>query len=355
MASFYRVPRSITSVFDALLIVSFGGPEGPDDVVPFLQNVTRGRDVSPERLRVVAEQYHRFGGISPINAQCRDLIEKLTTEFAAHDLALPIYWGNRNWHPLLPDAVQQMRDDGIRRALAFITSPYSSYSSCRQYLDDIARAREAVGGGAPEVQRLPHYFDHPGFVEPLSRNVAAALATAREGDSAAEPALLYSAHSIPTAMAQACDYEAQLREVARLVTEKCAPGHPWSLVWQSRSGPPTVPWLEPDVGDALTALAAGDTRSVVVAPIGFISDHMEVVYDLDVLAAERAAALGLRFARAATVGAAPEFVAMIRQLVEERLDPEAPRSKGRSGPGPQRSLGRLGVRPDCVAGCCPPR
>ena len=353
MASFYRVPRSITSVFDALLIVSFGGPEGPDDVVPFLQNVTRGRDVSPERLRVVAEQYHRFGGISPINAQCRDLIEKLTTEFAAHDLALPIYWGNRNWHPLLPDAVQQMRDDGIRSALAFITSPYSSYSSCRQYLDDIARAREAVGAGAPEVQRLRHYFDHPGFVEPLSRNVAAALAAARNGGGG-EPALLYSAHSIPTAMAQASDYEAQLREVASLVTEKCAPGHPWSLVWQSRSGPPTVPWLEPDVGDALTALAAGGTRSVVVAPIGFISDHMEVVYDLDVLAAERAAALGLRFTRAATVGAAPEFVAMIRQLVEERLDPSAPRptprSKGRSDP----ALGRVVVRPDCAAGCCPP-
>jgi ferrochelatase len=359
MASFYRVPRSITSVFDALLIVSFGGPEGPDDVVPFLQNVTRGRDVSPERLRVVAEQYHRFGGISPINAQCRELIEKLTTEFAAHDLELPIYWGNRNWHPLLPDALQQMRDDGIHRALAFITSPYSSYSSCRQYLDDIARARDAVGAGAPEVQRLRHYFDHPGFVEPLSRNVAAALATARDGhsrdgDIRDEPALLYSAHSIPTAMAQASDYEAQLREVARLVTERCAPGHPWSLVWQSRSGPPTVPWLEPDVGDALTALAAGGTRSVVVAPIGFISDHMEVVYDLDVLAAERAAALGLRFTRAATVGAAPEFVAMIRQLVEERLDAESARSKGRSGPV-LRSLGRLGVRPDCVAGCCPPR
>ena len=358
MASFYRVPRSITSVFDALLIVSFGGPEGPDDVVPFLQNVTRGRNISPERLQVVAEQYHRFGGISPINAQCRDLIDKLTTEFAAHDVALPIYWGNRNWHPMLTDAMQQMRDDGIRSALAFITSPYSSYSSCRQYLEDIARARESVGAGAPEVQRLRHFFNHPGFVEPLSHNVAAALAAVRD-DGDGEPALLYSAHSIPTAMAQASDYEAQLREVARLVTERCAPGHPWSLVWQSRSGPPTVPWLEPDVGDALAALAAGGTRSVVIAPIGFISDHMEVVYDLDVLAAERAAALGLRFARAATVGTAPEFVAMIRELVEERLDPAPSRSKGRSGPAPSRSKGRslggLGVRPDCADGCCPAR
>jgi len=206
---------------------------------------------------------------------------------------------------------------------------------------------------------LSAFLLSPGFVQPLSRNVAAALAAARDDDGDGEPALLYSAHSIPTAMAQASDYEAQLREVARLVTERCAPGHPWSLVWQSRSGPPAVPWLEPDVGDALTELAAGGTRSVVVAPIGFISDHMEVVYDLDVLAADRAAALGLRFARAATVGTAPEFVAMIRELVEERLDPAPSRSKGRSGPAPSRSEGRslggLGVRPDCAAGCCPAR
>ncbi|MEO5838563.1 MAG: ferrochelatase [Acidimicrobiales bacterium] len=332
-------------MFDAVLIVSFGGPEGPDDVVPFLENVTRGRNIPPERLRVVAEQYLRFGGVSPINAQCRDLIDKLTTEFAAHDLALPIYWGNRNWHPLLTDTMQQMRDDGVRRALAFITSPYSSYSSCRQYLDDITRARDAVGPGAPEVQRLRHYFNHPGFVEPLARNVGAALAAARDGgDDAGEPALLYTAHSIPLTMAQTSDYEAQLREVAGLVTDRCAPGQPWSLVWQSRSGPPTVPWLEPDIGDALTTLAAGGTRSVVAAPIGFISGHMEVVYDLDVLAAERAAALGLRFVRAATVGSAPEFVTMIRQLVEERLDPAAPRP----------ALGCLGVRPDCAVSCCPP-
>ena len=324
---------------DALLIVSFGGPEGPDDVVPFLQNVTRGRNIPPERLSEVAEHYLRFGGVSPINGQCRELIDKLTTEFAAHDLALPIYWGNRNWHPLLTDVLQQMRADGIRRAFAFITSPYSSYSSCRQYLDDIARARDAVGPGAPEVSRLRHYFDHPGFIEPLSRNVAAALAEARGDD---EPALLYSAHSIPSAMAQASDYEAQLREVARLVTETGAPGHPWSLVWQSRSGPPAVPWLEPDIGDALDALAASGTRSVVVAPIGFVSDHMEVVFDLDVQAAERAAALGLRFVRAATVGAAPEFVSMIRELVAERMDPSSPR----------RALGRLGLRPECTAGCC---
>jgi ferrochelatase len=327
-------------VFDALLIVSFGGPEGPDDVVPFLQNVTRGRNIPPDRLRDVAEHYLLFGGVSPINAQCRQLIQSLTAEFAARDLHLPIYWGNRNWHPLLPDVMQQMRDDGIHSALAFITSPYSSYSSCRQYLDDIERAREVVGPGSPDVHRLRHYFDHPGFIAPLSRNVAAALATVSDDD----PALLYSAHSIPIAMAEASDYEAQLREVARLVTETAAPGRPWTLVWQSRSGPPSVPWLEPDVGDQLGVVAAGGTRSVVVAPIGFISDHMEVVFDLDVQAAERADALGLRFVRAATVGAAPEFVAMIRELVEERLDPSAPR----------RTLGRLELRPECGGRCCLP-
>ena len=326
-------------MFDALLIVSFGGPEGPDDVVPFLQNVTRGRNIPPQRLSEVAQHYQRFGGISPINAQCRQLIAGLTAEFATHHVELPIYWGNRNWHPLLPATMQQMRDDGIRRALAFITSPYSSYSSCRQYLDDIARARDLVGPDAPEVQRLRHYFDHPGFIEPLTRNVAAALDTVADDDTA----LLYSAHSIPVAMARTSDYEAQLSEVARLVTEAAAPGHPWKLVWQSRSGPPTVPWLEPDVGDHLAALAADGTRSVVVAPIGFISDHMEVVFDLDVQAAERAASLGLRFVRAATVGAAPEFVSMIRELVQERLDSSTPR----------RTLGRLGVRPECAAGCCP--
>ena len=327
-------------VFDALLIVSFGGPEGPDDVIPFLQNVTRGRNIPPARLAVVGEHYLRFGGVSPINAQCRALIDKLTAEFAEHDIDLPIYWGNRNWHPLLPDVMQQMRDDGIGRALAFITSPYSSYSSCRQYLDDIARAREIVGPDAPDVQRLRHYFDHPGFIEPLARNVAAALASVA-GDR--EPVLLYSAHSIPVAMADASDYEAQLREVARLVTAAAAPGHEWTLVFQSRSGAPGTPWLEPDIGDQLGEVAAAGRRSVVVAPIGFISDHMEVVFDLDVQAAERAAGLGLEFVRAATVGIAPEFVAMIRQLVEEQTaDP----------PPPHRALSRLALGPYCHPGCC---
>jgi ferrochelatase len=324
-------------VSDALLIVSFGGPEGPDDVVPFLENVTRGRPIAPERLQAVAGHYHRFGGVSPINEQCRALIARLRVELDAHDVALPIYWGNRNWHPLLADTVAQMRDDGIGRAFAFITSPYSSYSSCRQYLDDIERARSLAGPAAPHVQRLRHYFDHPGFIEPLARHTAAALA-----DAGPTSALLYCAHSIPAAMAAGCDYEAQLREVARLVTDRAAPGHPWSLVWQSRSGPPTVPWLEPDIGDALDDLASHGGRSVVVAPIGFVADHMEVVYDLDIQAAERARALGLRYVRAATAGEAPEFVTMIRELLAEKTEGTPP-----------RGLGALCARRYCEPGCCP--
>jgi ferrochelatase len=324
-------------VFDALLIVSFGGPEGPDDVVPFLEIVTRGRPIPRERLQVVGEHYLRFGGVSPINARCRELIDAVRTEFDVHGVALPVYWGNRNWHPFLHDTIAQMRDDGVARALAFITSPYSSFSSCRQYLGAIDAARARVGAGAPSVQRLRHYFDHPGFIEPLARNVAAALAAAGE-----HAALLYSAHSIPVAMAQQCDYELQLREVARLVTERAAPGRPWTLAWQSRSGPPAVPWLEPDLATAIDDAAAAGAPTVVVAPIGFIADHMEVVYDLDVQAAEHAERHGLRFVRAATVGTAPEFVSMIRELVAEATDPTAPR----------RALSRLGERRYCGDGCC---
>ena len=309
-------------------------------MVPFLQNVTRGRNIPPERLSEVAEHYLRFGGISPINEQCRNLIDKLTSEFAAHDLALPIYWGNRNWHPLLTDVVRQMRDDGIRRAFVFITSPYSSYSSCRRYLDDIARARDTVGPGAPDTDVCATISITRASSNHCHATSPPLVAARAEGDD--EPALLYSANSIPMAMAQTSDYEAQLREVARLVTENSVPGHPWSLVWQSRSGPPTMPWLEPDIGDVCGVASAG-TRSVVVAPIGFISDHMEVVFDLDVQAAERAAALGLRFARAAT-GRHPARVRV--------HDPRTRRGTDGSV-GARRALGRLGVRPERLLGVVP--
>lgn len=317
------------SDYDAVIVVSFGGPEGPDDVMPFLDNVLRGRPVPPERREAVATHYHRFGGRSPLNGHNRALVAAIGADLRAHGVGLPIYWGNRNWHPLLADTVAKMRDDGVHRALAFVTSAYASYSGCRQYLDDIARARAAVGDGAPEIDKLRVFYDHPGFVEANADALVAALAEVGGPASVA-----FTAHSIPLAMAATCDYQAQLAATARLVVSRAAPeGVPWSLVFQSRSGPPTQPWLEPDIGDHLRALAAAGNRRVIVAPIGFISDHMEVVYDLDTEAQQLANQLGLRMVRAATAGVHPAFVAMVRQLIGERLDPSAARlSLGAEGP-----------------------
>jgi len=254
---------------------------------------------------------------------------------------MPVYWGNRNWHPFLSDTVRQMHDDGVMRALAFVTSAYASYSGCHQYLDDIARARATVGPGAPTIDKLRVFYNHPGFVAANSANLAAALAQAGRDAEVA-----FVAHSIPVSMAESSDYVAQLTETARLVAEQAPPGRRirWKLVFQSRSGPPAQPWLEPDISAHLRALAAAGAEAVVAAPIGFVSDHMEVVYDLDTEAREVAEKSGLRFVRAATAGTAPQFVTMIRQLIEERLYPEAPRL----------ALGDRGPSPDvCAAGCCP--
>jgi ferrochelatase len=327
-------------MYDAFLLVSFGGPEGPDDVMPFLQNVTRGRGIPPERLEAVAQHYHHFGGVSPINEQCRELLAALHVE-------MPAYWGNRNWHPMLADTVARMRDDGVRRAIAFVTSPFGSYSSCRQYLDDIARARSEVGAGAPEIDKIRHYHDHPGYIEPHADAVRAALASL---PSRMASRLVFTAHSIPSTMDAASGpggvgrYSAQLRETASLVAAAAAPELEWDLVWQSRSGPPHVPWLEPDVNDHLEALAKAGVTEVVVSPIGFISDHLEVQWDLDVEARDTAARLGLAFARAATPGADKRFVAMIRELVHERLDPG----------GVRHALGNVPTWDTCPENCCVP-
>lgn len=303
--------------YDALLVVSFGGPEKPEDVIPFLENVTRGRNVPRERLEEVAQNYYLLGGRSPINDQCRELIAAVEREFAAHALRLPVYWGNRNWHPFLEDTMRRMAADGVRRALVFVTSAYSSYSGCRQYREDIERARAAVGPAAPECEKLRHFFELPGFREPLAANLRAAFEQI-PADRRAAARLFFTAHSIPVAMARTCRYEAQLRETAAWVA--AAAGRPeWELVWQSRSGPPHQPWLEPDIGDALEAAARSGARDAVVQPIGFISGHMEVIVDLDVQARRRAESCGLNMVRAATVGAHPQFAAMIRELVEERL------------------------------------
>ncbi|MDH2424301.1 ferrochelatase [Sphaerisporangium sp. TRM90804] len=297
--------------YDALLVVSFGGPEKPDDVMPFLENVVRGRGVPRERLLEVEHHYQGVGGVSPINQQCRDLIEALRPE-----VGLPIYWGNRNWHPFLTDTMREMAADGVTRAAAFITAAYSSYSSCRQYLDDIARARAEVPG-APEVVRLRHYYGHPGFIAAMADHTREAVDRLPE-EHRETARLVFTAHSIPVSMAASAGpaggaYEAQLRAAAAMV----AGDRPFDLVWQSRSGPPHVPWLEPDVCDHLRALRAAGTEAVVLVPIGFVSDHMEVVYDLDTEAADVAREVGLHLTRAATAGTHPRFVSMVRELLDE--------------------------------------
>ncbi len=333
--------------YDALVLVSFGGPEGPADVLPFLENVTAGRGIPRKRLLAVAEHYHRFGGVSPINEQNRALLDAIRADVAAAGLDLPVYWGNRNWRPYLTDTLRAMSSDGVRRAAAFVTSAYSSYSGCRQYQDDIALARAAVGPDAPTVEKLRHYFNHPGFVAPMVENARAALARLpAAGRGGAR--LVFSAHSIPLSAARSSGptgdgYPTQLREAAGLVAEGVG-GHRWDLVYQSRSGPATQPWLEPNVVDHLDVLVAEGVSDVVVVPIGFVSDHLEVCYDLDTEARERADELGLRMERAATVGTDPRFVAMIRDLVVERATARAARP----------ALGRLGASSDvCPRDCCP--
>ena len=297
--------------YDAILIVSFGGPERREDVIPFLENVLRGRDVPRARMLEVAEHYYHFDGVSPINQQCRELIGALGAR-----VSLPIYWGNRNWHPHLADTVRQMAADGVRRALGIATSAYSSYSGCRQYIENIAAARGAVGPNAPAIDKLPPFWRHEGFVAANAERAAAALALIPEGRRSAAR-LLYTAHSIPLSMAANCRYEEQLVETARRVSERA--GHEeWALVWQSRSGPPAQPWLEPDILEHLRALARNGVRDVVVSPLGFLSDHMEVMYDLDYEAAALCRDLGLNFVRARTAGTHPAVIAMLAELIEER-------------------------------------
>jgi ferrochelatase len=329
--------------YDALLVVSFGGPEGMDDVIPFLENVLRGRNVPRARLEQVAHHYELFDGISPINEQNRALIAALQAELRANGPDLPVYWGNRNWHPFLEDALRQMADDGIQQALALFTTAYSSYSSCRQYREDIQRAQAAVGPEAPAVDKIRAFYNHPGFVQPNAENLRRALGQIpSERRHAAH--IAFTAHSLPLSMARNCAYEAQLQETCRLVAEGTQQAN-WQLVYQSRSGPPHQPWLEPDIVDHLEALKAAGVEDVVVMPIGFISDHMEILYDLDTEAAQAARRLGLNMVRAATVGTHPAFIAMLGDLIRER-----------AAATPQRpALGKRGPGHDiCGAGCCLP-
>jgi protoporphyrin/coproporphyrin ferrochelatase len=332
----------IENPYDALLLVSFGGPEKPEDVWPFLENVARGRPIPEERLREVAEHYELFGGSSPINSQNRALLTAIVAELNAHGSQLAVYWGNRNWHPLLADTLREMAEDGVRHALAFVTSAFGSYSSCRQYLEDIEHAREAAGPQAPAVDKLRLFYNHPGFIYCVADRVRAALDSLPEPRRAAA-AIVYTAHSLPLAMAERCAYVAQLREACGLVSEQVGRAD-WSLAYQSRSGPPQQPWLEPDIGDyLLDRHRRGGLADVVLVPIGFLSEHMEVVYDLDVEVAALCETLGVNFVRAAVVGTHPRLVRMIRELVEERFDPDVPRpAMGTQGPWPDR----------CPADCC---
>lgn len=327
--------------YDALLVVSFGGPEGMNDVMPFLENVLRGRNVPRERMVGVAKHYELFGGVSPINGENRKLIAALDKELKAKGPQLPIYFGNRNWHPMLADTLLKMRDDGVKNALAFVTSAYSSYSSCRQYLEDIERARESVGPDAPRVEKLRAFYNHPGFIEANTGNVRVALEQISE-PRRFQTRIVFTAHSIPESMAKNCDYEAQLRETSRLISDRLDVKE-WQLVFQSRSGSPTQPWLGPDVCGHLRELRARGVTDVVVAPIGFVSDHMEIIYDLETETRALCQELGLNMIRAATAGTHPAFIEMIRELILERIDPDTPR----------RSLGTNGPRSDvCAPGCC---
>ena len=328
---------------DAILVVSFGGPESTDEVIPFLENVLRGRNVPRERMLAVAEHYCHFGGKSPINQQTRELIAALEEELGRNGPKLPVYWGNRNWHPLLADTLRQMKHEGVQQALAFVTSAYSSYSGCRQYREDIARAQNEVGPGAPEVDKLRVFFNHPGFIDAIEERVHDALQSIPAG-ARQNVQVVYTAHSIPVSMANTSDYVRQLEEVKRLISERLGVTND-ILVYQSRSGTPGQPWLEPDILDHLPSVKTNRLASaVVLAPIGFISDHMEVLYDLDIEARRLCESLSLPTARAKTVGVHPKFIGMIRELILERINPGSE----------QRASGTLGPRADvCAQDCCP--
>lgn len=338
--------------YDALLIVGFGGPEKPDDVMPFLENVTRGKPVPRERLLEVAEHYMHFGGVSPINQQVRDLIAVLKPELVRRGIELPLYWGNRNWTPMLTDTLQDMTSKGVKRALAFVLAAYSSYSSCRQYRENLEAARQTAGEKAPEVAKVRVFYNHPDFIEANVDRIQAAFdQLPLEGRDSVH--IAFTAHSIPKVMADNCQYATQLNETARLIAERMnVPASHWRLVYQSRSGRPTDPWLEPDILDHLQSLKDQSVSQVVIAPIGFLSDHIEVLFDLDDEAAVKSKELGLEMVRAGTVGTHPKFVSMIGELIAERLVAGAETENAACCPE-RRAIGQFGPNHDvCPTDCC---
>ena len=336
--------------YDALIVVAHGGPENSDEVVPFLENVVEGKNVPHKRLLQIAERYQLFGGVSPANASIRALLAALIAELNKHGPHLAVYWGNRYWHPLLPDVLRQMADDGIRRALALVTSAFGSYSGCRQYLEDIQRARQQVGQKArytiqkvPQVDKLRLFYNHPGFVEPISQLAANTIDELPE-DRRKAAKVVFTAHAIPLAMADKCTYRQQLQEACRLVADRL-PNPDWDLVYQSRSGPPSQQWLGPDVADYLRGLAEeGQFSDVVLVPIGFLYEHMETVFDLDVQVADLCQELGLNMLRSPVLGTHPRFLAMIRELIVERTQ-DKPNRPALGSHGPSHDV--------CPPDCCP--
>lgn len=335
-----------SSPYDAILFLSFGGPEGMDDVMPFLANVLRGKNVPESRMKEVAHHYEQFGGVSPINGQNRELIRKLKAELAERKIDLPVYWGNRNWHPMLADTLKEMKKDGIKHALAFITSAYSSYSGCRQYLEDIEKASAEVGD-APQIDKLRVFYNHPDYIEANAQNLAAGLDQFSPEEQKSLH-IAFTAHSIPMGMADNCEYQKQLLEACRLVAESPLVANKFAtqaLVYQSRSGPAAQPWLEPDILDHIKDMQGQGMTSLVVHPIGFVSDHMEVQYDLDTEASNLAGELGVKFVRTATAGTNDLFARMMGDLVQERLQS--------LDVGERKVVGTAGLAPDqCNPGCC---
>ncbi len=334
--------RQNATAYDSILLVSFGGPEGPEDVMPFLENVLRGKNVPRERMLEVAEHYQHFNGVSPINEQCRKLIDALRQELNDHQIDLPIYWGNRNWTPMLEDTLRQMVADGRKRVLAFFTSMFSCYSGCRQYRENIAVALEKIGPEAPTVDKLRMAYNHPGFIAAQAELLRNTLLRVPYDQHANTP-VLFCAHSIPMSMADNSRYKSQLEEACRLVAEQVQHSR-WELVFQSRSGPPHQPWLEPDVGDRIEQLVEQEKLTGVIAqPIGFVSDHMEVLYDLDDEVAHLCKEKQIDFYRVPSVGVHPRFVSMIRELIVERMTPGSERP----------ALGSFGPNYDiCPENCC---
>ena len=331
--------------YDALFLVSFGGPESLDEVKPFLERITEGKNIPANRLEEVTQRYETVGGVSPLNANMRNIKEKLETEIKSRDIDIPIFIGYRNVEPLIIRTVNEMKESGVSRCLAWLSSPYSSYSSCRQYTENIENACSQIDD-APQIDQIRRHHDHPGLIEPAADCLRSAI---EEIPNALrdETVLLFSAHSLPQSMAETCRYESEINEAASLVANEVDPDKRLrrEVVWQSRSGPPHIPWLEPDINDKLDQLASEGVEAVVVSPIGFPIENFEILWDLDFEASNKAASLGMSFSRADSVENDSRFISMIADLLCERIDKPTLSSS---------ALGSLNISPKkCEKDCCP--